>query len=237
VHELIHVQRRDWIAALAEEIWCAVLWFHPAARVLASRLSLARETLVDEATLAYTRDRGAYAAALLHFSGAPTRLAGAAPLIGTTHLERRISVLAQEVPMARSALTLRLSAAATAVAVAAIMTTSAFPLAAAPASQAQRVYRPSEDKSVTLPQVTNEVKPEYTPAAMQARIQGTVWLLTVVLPNGDVGEVTVSKSLDKEYGLDDAAIAAARQWKFRPGTKDGKPVAVEVTIELTFTLK
>lgn len=55
-HELIHVRRRDWLPALLEELWCAVLWFHPAARALASRLSLARETLVDEATIAHTRD-------------------------------------------------------------------------------------------------------------------------------------------------------------------------------------
>ncbi len=69
-HELIHVRRRDWLPALLEELWCAVLWFHPAARALVSRLSLARETLVDEATIAHTRDRRAYAAALLEFSTA-----------------------------------------------------------------------------------------------------------------------------------------------------------------------
>lgn len=42
-HELVHVKRRDWLQTIAEEIWCALLWFHPAARVIASRLSLARE--------------------------------------------------------------------------------------------------------------------------------------------------------------------------------------------------
>lgn len=59
----------------------------------------------------------------------------------------------------------------------------------------------------------------------------------VVLPNGTVGDVTVVKSLDDEHGLDEQAIRATRQWQFKPGTKDGKPVAVEVTIEMTFTLK
>jgi protein TonB len=81
------------------------------------------------------------------------------------------------------------------------------------------------------------VLPTYTPAAMQAKIQGTVWLKVTVLASGEVGEVTVTRSLDKEHGLDDQAVSAARQWKFSPATKDGKPVAVEVTVEMTFTLK
>ena len=57
-----------------------------------------------------------------------------------------------------------------------------------------------------------------------------------MLSSGDVGDVIVRESLDKEYGLDDGS-KAARQWQFKPGTKDGKPVPVEVTIEFTFTLK
>ena len=97
------------------------------------------------------------------------------------------------------------------------------------------VHKPGD--GVSLPRVVHEVKPDYTREAMQQLIQGSVWLLVVVDEHGDVSEVTVSKSLDKEYGLDQAAIDAARQWKFKPGQKDGKPVAVQVTIELTFTLK
>ena len=49
--------------------------------------------------------------------------------------------------------------------------------------------------------------------------------------------MTVTESLDKEYGLDTQAVEAARQWLFKPGTKDGKPIAVRVTLEMVFTLK
>lgn len=59
----------------------------------------------------------------------------------------------------------------------------------------------------------------------------------VVSGKGEVTEVHVSKSLDAEFGLDHAAMDAARQWKFKPGTKDGRPVAVRVTVEMAFTLK
>jgi protein TonB len=49
--------------------------------------------------------------------------------------------------------------------------------------------------------------------------------------------VTVAKSLDTEHGLDQQAVDATRQWTFEPGTMKGQPVPVEITIEMTFTLK
>ena len=90
---------------------------------------------------------------------------------------------------------------------------------------------------VTLPRVIKEVKPDYTDAAKQQRISGSVWLQIVVTEQGDVGDVEVTRSLDKEYGLDDQAVTAARQWKFEPGKKGDKPVPVQVTLEMTFALK
>ena len=59
----------------------------------------------------------------------------------------------------------------------------------------------------------------------------------VVTEKGDVGDVVVTGSLDKEYGLDEQSVKAAREWKFKPGQKDGKPVPVAVTLELTFKLR
>jgi TonB family protein len=236
-HELLHVQRRDWLPAVLEEFWCAVFWFHPAARALTSRLGLAREALVDEATIRHTGDRRAYAAALLEFSGARVRLSGATTLIGRRHLERRIAFITQEVQMPAFSLAARLAVATVVVAVATIAATSATPISATLPGQAGKVYKPQTDKGVTLPSVVKEVKPAYTAAAMQARIQGSVFMSVVVLDTGDVGDVTVTTSLDREHGLDDNAVEAARQWRFKPGTKDGKPVAVEVAIQMTFTLK
>ena len=97
------------------------------------------------------------------------------------------------------------------------------------------VFRPGN--GVAPPRVLREIRPEYTSEAMRARIQGTVWLDVVVLPDGTVGDVTVSKSLDSVFGLDSQAVAAARQWLFAPGTRLGEPVAVLVTLELFFNLR
>jgi TonB family protein len=96
-------------------------------------------------------------------------------------------------------------------------------------------YRPGN--GVTLPVVTREVKPQYTSDAMRAKVQGTVLLECVVRPDGSVGDVQVIRSLDSTFGLDQEAIKAARNWRFRPGTRMGEAVPVLVTIELTFTLR
>ena len=96
-------------------------------------------------------------------------------------------------------------------------------------------YQPGN--GVTTPVVVREVKPQYTSEAMRARVQGTVWVEAVVRTDGTVGDVEVVRSLDKHFGLDEEAIKAAKQWRFRPGQRLGEPVPVLVTIELTFTLR
>jgi len=89
---------------------------------------------------------------------------------------------------------------------------------------------------VSIPTLVRDVKPSYTPEAIRNRIQGTVLLAVVVLPNGTVTDVTVLRSLDTRFGLDAEAVSAAKQWLFNPAMKDGVPVAVRVTIEMSFTL-
>jgi protein TonB len=97
------------------------------------------------------------------------------------------------------------------------------------------VYRPGN--GVTLPRVLHEEKPQYTSDAMRAKVQGTVLLECVVRPDGSVGDVQVVRSLDPTFGLDQQAVAAARKWRFAPGTRLGEAVPVLITIELQFTLR
>ena len=232
-HELLHVRRRDWLYTVFEEFWCALLWFHPAARLLASRLSLSREMVVDEATLLLTRDRRAYAEALLAFNTPQTHLPGVTALIGRRQLSQRISLIAEEEVMSRRRLLASFVVALFVCGAATASAVSVLPMTAP--AQAPRVYKPGE--GTTLPSVVSEVKPKYTPEAMQQKIQGSVFMQVVVLESGDVGDVVVTTSLDARYGLDEEAITAVKQWKFKPGMREGKAVPVQVTIQMTFTLK
>jgi periplasmic protein TonB len=96
-------------------------------------------------------------------------------------------------------------------------------------------YRPGS--GVTVPRVLREVKPQYTADAMRAKVQGMVWVECIVMPDGNVGDARITRSLDATFGLDQEALKAARQWKFVPGMRQGEPVPVIITIELTFTLR
>jgi protein TonB len=113
-----------------------------------------------------------------------------------------------------------------------IVAAVAFILGASAIAQ-QPVFDPGD--GVSLPIVVKEVRAQYTQQALAAKIQGTVMLKSVVLQDGTVGDVEVEQSLDQE--LDQQAVNAMKQWEFKPGTKDGKPVAVRVHCEMTFTLK
>lgn len=103
------------------------------------------------------------------------------------------------------------------------------------AQQAGPVYPPGN--GVSLPVVQKQVQPDYTQEAKDAHIEGTVFLMAVVLADGTVGDVRVERSLDATYGLDEQAVRAMKQWLFTPGKKDGKAVAVRIGVEMTFNLK
>ena len=87
---------------------------------------------------------------------------------------------------------------------------------------------------VSPPSVLLKVEPEYSEEARKAKFQGTVILFVVVDEKGNPRELKVIRPLG--LGLDQKAIEAVEKWKFRPGMKDGKPVAVQATIEVNFRL-
>jgi protein TonB len=84
------------------------------------------------------------------------------------------------------------------------------------------------------PQLLRSVEPAYTSEALQKKLEGDVVLEVVILADGTVGEVRVLRGL--ETGLDQNAIAAARQWRFVPGKLRGEPVAVVAEIVVEFRL-
>jgi len=87
---------------------------------------------------------------------------------------------------------------------------------------------------VTSPQLLYKKEPEYSEEARKAKYQGTVLLYVEVDSSGRATNIKVQRSLG--LGLDEKAIEAVRQWKFKPGYKDGKPVTVAATIEVNFRL-
>ena len=96
---------------------------------------------------------------------------------------------------------------------------------------------PGSGANLTPPELIRQVRPNYTSAALQARVRGIVVMDVVVLGDGSVGEVKIVRSLDPTFGLDHEAIKAVRQWRFRAGTRAGEPVSMLVTVEMMFELR
>jgi TonB family protein len=86
----------------------------------------------------------------------------------------------------------------------------------------------------TAPVVVSRTEPSYTDEARRQHIQGTVTLDVAIDAEGNPKVVRVAQGLG--YGLDENAKAAVEQWKFKPGTFNGKPVAVAVKIAISFYL-
>lgn len=96
---------------------------------------------------------------------------------------------------------------------------------------------PGPGGTLTSPEIIRQVRPNYTNAALQARVRGLVVMDAVVLPDGSVGDVKVVRSLDKRFGLDEEAIKAVKQWRFRPARRSGGPIAMLVSVEMIFELR
>ena len=87
---------------------------------------------------------------------------------------------------------------------------------------------------ISAPIVLLKTEPQYSEAARAAKLQGNVMISLLVDERGNPRDMKVIRPLG--MGLDENAIKAIRQWKFRPGMKDGHPVAVRAQIEVTFRL-
>jgi protein TonB len=87
---------------------------------------------------------------------------------------------------------------------------------------------------VSAPQVIYQVEPEFSEEARKAKVAGNVLVNLWVDTNGNPSHVRVIRGVG--MGLDEKAIEAVRQYKFRPAMENGKPVLVELNIEVNFQI-
>lgn len=96
---------------------------------------------------------------------------------------------------------------------------------------------PPVDSGLVYPSPVRRVLPEYTRDAVRERIQGSVELEIVILPDGTVGAASIRRSLDSKHGLDGEALIAARYWTFTPATRHHGAIAVTSRLVLDFGLE
>ncbi|MGH9433627.1 MAG: energy transducer TonB [Terriglobia bacterium] len=88
--------------------------------------------------------------------------------------------------------------------------------------------------NVTEPIAIYEPDPPYSEQARKAKFQGTVVLAIIIDAQGDVRDEQIIKALG--LGLDEEAMKTVRTWKFKPAMRNGVPVPVRVTVEISFRL-
>lgn len=87
---------------------------------------------------------------------------------------------------------------------------------------------------VRAPIVLHEVDPEFSEEARKAKFSGNVLVDLIIDEQGNPLHVHVARGVG--MGLDEKAVEAVRQYRFKPATKDGKPVKVELGIEVNFQI-
>lgn len=93
-------------------------------------------------------------------------------------------------------------------------------------------HDPADQSDLTAPEAIRKVDPAYPLNLRKDRVEGVVVLHAVIRSDGSVSDVRVLEGFYEE--LDENARAALEQWRFRPGTKNGKPVDVEAVIRVPF---
>jgi hypothetical protein len=95
---------------------------------------------------------------------------------------------------------------------------------------------PAEDSPRSLgfkaPEFINRVKPDYATEAEIADITATVEAMVVFRSNSEVGGIEITRWAG--FGLDESSERAIRQLKFKPATRDGKPISVRAMIRYNF---
>jgi TonB family protein len=98
------------------------------------------------------------------------------------------------------------------------------------ASAQPPVFQPGP--GVTAPFVVAKAKPAYTEEARLAKLEGSVLLSLVVAADGQPRDIQVARPIG--LGLDESAVENVHAWQFKPGAKNGTPVAVRIMVEVFF---
>ena len=260
LHELVHVKRHDNLLRLCQAGVVAIFWFHPLVWWLNRRLRWESERACDEEVLRLTGANRIYATGLFK----AMRYALGLNLPGVSGMSRirlqtRIRAVLNHQNRKDSPVRLGMTISAL-IGLLGLATVWAAPPAnsigtPAPGTQGKvsetagerdnGISSPasnpksSADKVWTIkeldqiPVIRRHVNPVYPAALKETRTEGEVVMSCLVDQEGNVGDVKVESSTDHRF--DQASTDAVRQWKFRPGVKDGRPVKVVMPCTCLFS--
>jgi TonB family protein len=101
-------------------------------------------------------------------------------------------------------------------------------------NDAENTHHAQQTGELSGPAPLQKVDPKYPQTLVNERVAGEVILYAVIRRDGSVDSIQLVRGIDQQ--LDANAINALRQWKFRPGSKQGKPVELEAIVHIPFRL-
>ena len=197
-HELLHVERHDWLFTLGEEILRAAFWFHPAVWWVLGEIQLSREQTVDQAVIEMTQSRDPYVDALLAMAGVhqPLELSPAPLFLRRRHLRQRVFGIVQEARTKMSNTRVRLAqvAAVMTIALAGWFVTGAIPLHAQP-----QVVTDGPGVSVNLngSQLLHRPAVMYPADALSKGVEGTIVAQVRLDSSGEVIDAAILSGPDE----------------------------------------
>ena len=207
-HELIHVNRRDWLFVLGEEFVRSALWFHPAIWFVLGRIQLAREQVVDREVVSLTENRENYLDALVAVAE-QSRLSDLAPaplFLRKRQLAERVKEVLKEIPMSKSKIAANLAGACSVTFLAGLAAMSMFPFL----SPAQTV---NDDPGISV----NAGAPLIHRAPVRTPATAMTGTVVVEATLNSKGEVTDARVLSGPVELRRTAIESVLQWHYAPG--------------------
>jgi TonB family protein len=238
-HELAHVRRHDFAKNLLYETAGLLTAFHPVSWMVKVQIARTREMACDAMVVESLVDRKRYRQSLLRLAERmmqPGRAAtNALGLFDANILKERIMMLKLKRTVPNRLVRVTMTGSATLLLLATVVGGTAFAKGVAEQANDQttspnKVYKIGD--GVTAPTLTWAPDPRYTNQARKAHYQGICVVDLIVGIDGRPRSVRVVRPLG--MGLDENAVKAVKEYRFKPGMLDGKPVPVEINIEVNF---
>jgi TonB family protein len=263
MHEMAHIRRGDWAVHVSAELICAAYWFNPLCWVARNELRRESERAADDAVLRAGVDGRDYAALLVDVIRR-ARAPAPAPTVAMARpsdLAARITSIVDPSP-SRFPVHPRTTLAAAVLVVVAASGLAAFrppdvaayiqvrtarlpesllaamssPGAAAAATAVRNVRLVSPEPSAVPPEIIEYTTPPlYSEDARQRAVEGVVVIRARIDADGRVSRPYVISGVG--FGLDQNAVVALRQWRFRPASRGGQTFAADVQVEIEFNLR
>lgn len=245
-HECAHLKRRDFSKNLLYEAASLLLAFHPLVGVIKARIAQTREMICDGMVTEGQVGAGDYARSLLRLAtmiaaGSEASASSAVGIFEGGVLKERVMRIRMGKQSAGAVLRYGLGISAAALLFSTVVGSAAMAVPVTPQAAAQdetqtgaygHVYKVGN--GVSAPVIVKSVLAHYPDAVLKDKkpINGKVFVGVVVDADGTPQDVHVVRSFRADF--DAQAAKAAKQYRFKPAMRKGKPVAASITMEVNF---